>query len=112
MTTYDLLVTNVRVVRPDVAETETLDIAAKDGKFARVEAGLDPSEADRVVDAGGRLAFPGVVDVHQHWGIYNDLTEDAGSESRAAVQGGVTSGITYIRTGQYYMNRTGPYSEV
>ena len=112
MTTYDLLVTNVRVVRPDAAEPETLDIAVRDGRFVAVAAGLDPAEAERVVDGGGRLAFPGVVDVHQHWGIYNDLTEDARSESRAAAQGGVTSGITYIRTGQYYMNRTGPYAEV
>ena len=56
--------------------------------------------------------FPGVVDVHQHWGIYNELSEDAVSESRAAAQGGVTSGITYIRTGAYYLNRTGPYREI
>ena len=112
MSIYDLLVTNVRVVRPDAAEPESLDIAVQDGRFVRVAAGLDPSQADRVVDGAGRLAFPGVVDVHQHWGIYNDLTEDARSESRAAAQGGVTSGITYVRTGQYYMNRTGPYSEV
>ncbi|HEU4568925.1 MAG TPA: dihydroorotase family protein, partial [Marmoricola sp.] len=69
-------------------------------------------EAAEVVDGKGRLAFPGVVDVHQHWGIYNPLEEDAVSESRAAAQGGVTSGITYIRTGRYYMNRTGPYAEV
>ena len=37
-----------------------------------------------MVDAGGKLLFPGVVDVHQHWGIYNELGEDAVSESRAA----------------------------
>ncbi len=112
MSDYDLLVTNARVVRPDSAHTETLDIAVKDGRFAHVGAGLEPSTATRVVNAGGRLAFPGVVDVHQHWGIYNDLADDARTESRAAAQGGVTSGITYIRTGQYYLNRTGPYAEL
>lgn len=112
MTTYDLLVTGARVVRPDADEPEVLDVGVKDGRFVAVGSGLDPAEADRVVDAAGRLAFPGVVDVHQHWGIYNDLADDADSESRAAAQGGVTSGITYIRTGQYYMNRTGPYAEV
>ena len=112
MSDYDLLVTNARVVRPDSAHTETLDIAVKDGRFAHVGAGLEPSTAARVVNAGGRLAFPGVVDVHQHWGIYNGLADDARTESRAAAQGGVTSGITYIRTGQYYLNRTGPYAEL
>jgi allantoinase len=112
MTTYDLLVTNVRVVRPHATQTEVLDLGVKDGRFVEIAAGLDPAQADRIVDGAGRLAFPGVVDVHQHWGIYNDLTEDARTESRASAQGGVTSGLTYIRTGQYYLNRTGPYAEV
>ncbi len=34
------------------------------------------------------------------------------TESRACAQGGVTTGITYLRTGAYYLNRTGPYCEV
>ena len=52
--------------------------------------------------------FPGVVDAHQHWGIYNPLGEDADTESRASAQGGVTTGLTYMRTGQYYLNQGGP----
>jgi allantoinase len=112
MTTFDRLIKNARVVRADAAEVETLDIAVSDGKFARIAAGIDPGEAAEVVDAGNKLAFPGVIDVHQHWGIYNDLSEDTVSESKASAQGGVTTGITYMRTGQYYMNRTGPYAEV
>lgn len=111
MSDYDLVITNARVVRPGHAEPERLDVAVKDGVFAAVEAGLDTTGAE-VLDAGGKLLFPGVVDVHQHWGIYNELGEDAESESRASAQGGVTSGITYIRTGAYYMNRSGPYREV
>ncbi|HEU4567585.1 MAG TPA: dihydroorotase family protein, partial [Marmoricola sp.] len=112
MAPLDLLVKNVRVVRPDQPEAAELDLGIADGKFVRVEANISPDEATEVVDGKGRLAFPGVVDVHQHWGIYNPLEEDAVSESRAAAQGGVTSGITYIRTGRYYMNRTGPYAEI
>ncbi|HEX5496789.1 MAG TPA: dihydroorotase family protein, partial [Mycobacteriales bacterium] len=73
--------------------------------------GVDATAAGRIVDAGGLLAFPGAVDAHQHWGIYNPLAEDAGTESRAAAQGGVTTGLTYMRTGQYYLNRSGPYAE-
>jgi allantoinase len=51
------------------------------------------------------------VDAHQHWGIYNPLDEDTTTESRASAQGGVTTGITYMRTGQYYLNAGGPYRE-
>ncbi|MGB3763644.1 MAG: dihydroorotase family protein, partial [Ornithinimicrobium sp.] len=112
MSSYDLIITNARVVRPGAEGPESLDLAVREGVIAAIETTLDHAEADRVVDAGGKLLFPGVVDVHQHWGIYNELSEDADSESRAAAQGGVTSGITYIRTGAYYLNRTGPYREV
>ena len=109
---YDLLVTNVRVVRHDRPEAERADIAVRDGRIVRVAPGIDPSEAAAVVDGGGKLAFPGVVDAHQHWGIYNPLGVDAGTESRACAQGGVTTALNYIRTGQYYMNRGGDYAEV
>jgi len=108
----DLLVTNALVVRAGHDEPQRLDVGISDGRFAAVEESIDPARATEVVDAGGKPMFPGVVDVHQHWGIYNELSEDAGSESQAAAQGGVTSGITYIRTGAYYLNRSGPYREI
>ena len=107
----DLLVKNIRVVRPG-REVETADLGVEGGRFARIEPGIPAEDAATVVDGRGLLAFPGVVDVHQHWGIYNPLEEDALSESRACAQGGVTTGITYLRTGAYYLNRSGPYAEV
>jgi allantoinase len=51
------------------------------------------------------------VDAHTHAGIYSPLADDAVTESRAAVSGGVTTMLTYFRTGQYYLNRGGPYAE-
>jgi len=111
MSEFDLLVKNVRVVRPDSSGVADLDIAVSGGRVARLTPGIDPALAATVVDGGGKLAFPGVVDAHQHWGIYNPLEDDTRSESRASAQGGVTSGISYMRTGQYYLNQGGPYSE-
>lgn len=111
MSQFDLLIKNVRVVSPNSTDVVNADIAITEGKIARVEAGIDAGEAARVVDGGGRLAFPGAVDAHQHWGIYNPLGDDAATESRASAQGGVTTGITYMRTGQYYLNQGGPYEE-
>ena len=111
MTTLDLLIKNVRVVRPG-EEPRLMCLGIRDGKFHLIADSIPDDEAERVVDGAGRLAFPGVVDAHQHWGIYNPLEEDAVSESRACAQGGVTTGITYLRTGRYYLNRSGPYSEV
>lgn len=112
MPQYEKLVTNVIVARPGAESPERLDIAISGGKFAKIAPSIDPSEASEVIDGKGQVLFPGVVDVHQHWGIYNPLEEDAAIESRASAQGGVTSGITYVRTGAYYLNKSGPYREV
>ena len=107
---FDLLLKNVRVVRPLQAVVEAGDIGVKDGRIERVGPGIAAEQAERVVDGKGRLAFPGVVDPHMHTGIYAPLAEDAVSESRAAAQGGVTSSLNYFRTGQYYLNKGGPYA--
>ncbi len=107
----DLLIKNVRVVRPRSDGAETLDIGIQDGRVARLEAGIAPDAANEVYDGKGRLAFPGLVDGHMHVGIYSPLAEDAVTESKAAAMGGVTSAITYFRTGQYYLNKGGPYAE-
>ena len=114
MATTELLVTDVRVVRPedpDDDRPDLVDIAVNDGKIVRIAPGLARDDVARVVEGRGLLAFPGVVDAHQHWGIYNDLATDTASESRAGAQGGVTTALTYMRTGQYYLNKGGGYRE-
>ncbi len=108
---YDLVITNALVVTPDDTPPVLSSIAVSGGKVAAVAPDLSTDGAT-VFDAGGRLAFPGVVDAHQHWGIYNPLAEDTATESRACAQGGVTTGLNYVRTGQYYLNRSGPYADV
>src|SRR5437660_7647989 len=107
----DLVVKNVRVVRPITPAVETRDVGVKDGRIVRVAPEIAVADAQRAYDGRGRLAFPGVVDAHTHVGIYGPLAEDAGSESRAAVSGGVTTMLTYFRTGQYYLDRGGAYAE-
>jgi allantoinase len=108
---YDLLVKNVRVVSPRGKTVEEADIAVQGGKFARIAPGIAAGEAKSIYDGRGWLAFPGVVDAHMHTGIYAPLAEDAVSESRAAAQGGVTTSLNYFRSGQYYLNKGGPYRE-
>ena len=108
---YDLLIKNVRVVRPNASSVEDVDIAITGEKFSHIGKSLSATEAKAVYDGKGSLAFPGVVDAHMHTGIYSPLEEDAVSESRAAAQGGVTASLNYFRTGQYYLNRGGPYGD-
>jgi allantoinase len=108
---YDLLIKNVRVVRPGSPSAEAADIGITGEKFSKIGANLPAGEAKTVYDGRGWLAFPGVIDAHMHTGIYSPLEEDAVSESRAAAQGGVTTSLNYFRTGQYYLNRGGPYRD-
>ena len=110
--TLDLVIKNVQVVRPHRPGVERLDLGVRDGRFARIASEIPASDARLVHDAGGLLGFPGVVDAHTHVGIYAPLADDAVTESRAAASGGVTTMLTYLRTGQYYLNRGGPYAEV
>lgn len=108
---YDLLVKGVRLARPHRNDTPVTDIAVKDGRFAAVAPGIPAADARQVVDGAGLIAFPGLVDAHMHVGIYSPLEQDAVTESKAAAMGGVTSAITYFRTGDYYLNKSGPYAE-
>jgi allantoinase len=106
---YDLLVKNVRIVRPQGHAVHGGDIAISGGKIAAIGGTLDATAAKKVHDGKGLLAFPGVVDAHMHTGIYSPLVEDSVTESRAAAQGGVTTSLNYFRSGQYYLNKGGPY---
>ncbi len=108
---FDLLIKNVRVVRPHGNVVHDSDIAVSGEQVALVAPGIDVARAKKVYDGRGRLAFPGVVDAHMHSGIYSPLAEDAVSESKAAASGGVTSSLNYFRTGQYYLNKGGPYAK-
>jgi allantoinase len=108
---YDLIIKNVRVVQPGSTSVKHEDIAISAGKIAAIAPALPVGDAKRVSDGRGRLAFPGLVDAHMHTGIYSPLAEDALTESRAAAQGGVTSSLNYFRSGQYYLNKGGPYEQ-
>ena len=107
----DLLMKNVRVVRPNRTTVEALDIGIKEGRFAKIEKEINIADSKQTVDGRYHLAFPGCVDAHMHVGIYQPLEEDAVAESKAAAMGGVTTSLNYFRTGQYYLNRGGPWRE-
>src|SRR5258708_265994 len=111
MARFDLVVVNGTLVVPYVGELRA-DVAARNGQIVQIADTIDPANAETVVDARGKLVFPGGVDAHFHIGIYRPLAEDAESETRSALVGGVTTVVSYFRTGSHYLNRTGPYREI
>ena len=74
MSDFDLVVTGGRVVTCDGPESDQLGIvedgcvAVRRGRIAWVgpSAELGVAKATRVLDAGGRIVMPGLVDPHTH----------------------------------------------
>ena len=111
MARFDQVVSGGTLVVPGVGEVAG-DIGVKDGRVAAVADGLGPADGDEAIDARGKHVFPGGVDSHYHLGIYRDITDDTESETTSSLVGGVTSVISYFRTGSHYLNKSGPYREI
>lgn len=111
MAGYDLVIKGGELVIPYVG-VRRADIGVRGEKIAAIAAEIDPHGARRVIDAAGRHVFPGAVDSHYHVGIYRPFAEDAASESASSASGGVTTILSYFRTGRDYLNKMGPYREI
>ncbi|GAA2211653.1 amidohydrolase family protein [Nonomuraea monospora] len=106
---YDLLVKGGTLVLPYHGEVRA-DLAVRDGRIAALGDGLDGGA--EVLDATGKIVLPGAVDAHFHLGIYRDLGVDAFEETRSSLVGGATTVLSYFRTGQHYLGKTGPYEVI
>jgi len=111
MPRYDTAVLNGTVVIPYVGAVRC-DVGVRDGRIAALADSIASGDAEVVVDARGKLVLPGAVDSHFHIGIYRDLATDAKSETASALAGGVTTVLSYFRTGQNYLNKSGPYRTI
>jgi dihydroorotase-like cyclic amidohydrolase len=65
-----------------------VDLALRDGKIVGILEPGERAEAEEIIDAGGLVVLPGVIDAHVHFGMGS--SDDWVTESRAAVHGGVT----------------------
>ncbi len=80
------------MIDPASGLDQVCDIAIADGLVASIGKGLDRSRADRVIDAGGCIVCPGLIDPHVHLrepGMEEAETIQSGSAAAAA--GGFTT---------------------
>lgn len=63
---HDLLIRGGRVLDPGRRVNGLLDVAIRDGRIAMVHKAIPPDSAAEVIDAGGRLVVPGLIDIHLH----------------------------------------------
>lgn len=111
MNPYDSAVIGGTVVLAGAGSARA-DIGIRDGRIAGIADAIAPADADDVIDAGGRLIVPGGVDAHVHLGIYRDMAEDTRTETASSIAGGVTTVLSYFRTGTHYLGKSGPYREI
>lgn len=94
MSEHDLVIRNGTLVVPGVGH-----VAADVGIVGERVATLGPNLSGKdVYDASGKVVLPGIFDPHVHIGNELSFEEEAESETRAAVLGGVTTIGIFIRS--------------
>src|SRR5690242_17779076 len=87
-----LLIKNGEIVT--ASERYTADIFCEGETITRIDRGITPPEGAEVIDARGKLVFPGFIDPHVHiylpfMGTFSKDTYETGS--KAALAGGTTT---------------------
>jgi dihydroorotase len=94
-----MLIRGGRVVDPSQGIDAVLDLLLDDGRVARLGEALDAPEGAEVVDAGGLVVAPGLIDVHVHLREPGgEHKETIASGARAAVAGGFTAVVAMPNT--------------
>lgn len=101
---FDTRVSGGTAILPEAGETRC-DIGIRDGKIAAILApGEETPNVREVIDATGKIVFPGLIDAHLHFGFAEKPGEYA-SETRSAAIGGMATILSYFLNNE-------PYSDV
>lgn len=91
-----ILIKNATLVCPD--GPVRADLRTEGDKIAEIGPGL-PAGDSRVIDAAGKLVFPGFIDTHTHFemnkGLPNETADDWASGTLAALAGGTTTVLDF-----------------
>ena len=95
MAKLDLVVRHGTLVTPGIGRVRA-DVGIAGGRIAALGEDL-AGPAEETLDARGKVVLPGVVDPHVHIGNQLAFEEEAHTETRAAVLGGVTTIGVFLR---------------
>ncbi len=61
-----MLITSVDIIRADGTAQKDMSVAVKGGRFAYIGKDIPPGEWEEVIDGGGNILIPGLVNSHTH----------------------------------------------
>jgi dihydroorotase len=94
-----IVIKNGRVIDPASRTDDTLDILIEDDSIADISRGISVRDGYGVIDAGGCLVLPGLIDMHVHFREPGrEDVETIYSGSKVAAKGGFTSVCTMPNT--------------
>ncbi|MFC1929025.1 amidohydrolase/deacetylase family metallohydrolase [Chloroflexota bacterium] len=95
---YDLLIKGGRVIDPSQNMDDKLDVAITGDKVAVVDKDIPPQKGRQVIDAGGKIVTPGIIDLHCHvaGAILSLVAGGILMESNEPDTAGVNQGVTTV----------------
>lgn len=89
---YDLIIKNGRVIDPETGRDEIAAVYVKDGTIVKIIPGkdVDAGDAERVIDARGRIVSPGFINTHTHEAIQLETEANISPVSKIMVHDGIT----------------------
>lgn len=98
----DLKVVGGTLVIPGTGRVRA-GVGIRDGVVAAIGRDDQLPAARRTVDAAGRFVLPGIIDPHIHLGVRASFEDEAASETKAALLGGVTTVGVFLREKESYL---------
>ncbi len=97
----NIVIKNGRVIDPASATDAILDVLIRDDRIAEIDTNINYSDGEGVIDAGGCLVLPGLIDMHVHF-------REPGREDIETIIGGSRVAAKSGYTGVCTMPNTNP----
>src|ERR1700682_6359405 len=88
---YDLLLKGGHVIDPKNSINRVTDVAVSGGKIAAVAENIPSSDAKKTVDVAGLYVTPGLIDLHVHVYVWQDLKGEGVQADAFSFRSGVTT---------------------
>lgn len=95
-----LLIKNGLVVDPEDKISRVCDVLVENGRISQLAQDINSDDAD-IIDAGGKIVMPGIVDMHVH-------LREPGREDKETVESGTLAGLKGGVTSMLAMPNTQP----